>query len=157
MSAADAQAQSTKRARTVVLMGLFTAAGTAIPLGRLPLGRTAAVSAGVGAGLMGASLLLARRENEPTETEGQPAEPTVGPARTAKAAAVGMVLGGAVVSVGMTTSVLADRWIEKGVRALGSRRPRAWMIAGAGVLGAALEWADQRTPSSDSHEAAATA
>lgn len=150
MSTADAQAQSTKRARAVVLMGVFTAAGTAIPLGRLPLGPTAAVSAGVGVGLMGASVLLASREK-------QPAEPTVGPARTAKAAAVGMVLGGAVVSFGMTTSVLADRWIERGVRALGSRRPRVWMMAGAGVLGAALEWVDQRTPSSDSHEATATA
>lgn len=157
MSTADAQAQSTKRARAVVLMGVFTAAGTAIPLGRLPLGPTAAVSAGVGVGLMGASMLLASREKQPVGTAEQPAEPTVGPARTAKAAAVGMVLGGAVVSFGMTTSVLADRWIERGVRALGSRRPRVWMMAGAGVLGAALEWVDQRTPSSDSHEATATA
>lgn len=154
MSAAAAKPRPADRARKALLMGAVTAAGTAIPLGRLPLGRTAAISAGLGAATMGAGLLFAR--NRDNNGESVPSEQQ-SPARKFRAVATGMVVAGTVVSAGMTSSVLADRWIEDGLRRCGNTRPRVWMIAGAGVLGAVLEWADAYAPSPDSPEAGNTA
>lgn len=157
MSEAMTTSATKNRARGAVLMGVATAAATAIPLGRLPLGRTAAVSAALGAAAMGAGLFVARARDASTPVATSDHEgPATGPhrSRTVQGAAIGTVAAGAAASFGMTTSVLADRWIEKGVRALGSERPRLWMMAGAGVLGTVLEWFDQPTPSSDSPAAA---
>ncbi|WBL18416.1 hypothetical protein [Citricoccus sp. NR2] len=156
MSEAMTMSVTTKRLRGAVLMGATTAVATAIPLGRLPLGRTAAVSAVLGAAAMGAGLLVARARDASTPVATCDHEaPATGPhrSRTIQGVAILTVAAGAVASFGMTTSVLADRWIEKGVRALGSQHPRLWMIAGAGVLGTMLEWFDQPAPSSDSPEA----
>ncbi|MGM7667104.1 hypothetical protein [Microbacterium sp. A93] len=134
--------ENTPRLRRALGMGLATAAASAIPLWRIPrrplvlwTGGLAAVAAAGGAAL---AMDRARREDEVQGTA-RPAKPLA--RRIAGPALIGTAVGSAAAGTMWFTAV-SDRWAEAFVARLGARRPRATYAVLAGVVTAAVEYAD---------------
>ncbi|MCQ9367105.1 hypothetical protein NQ036_02440 [Brevibacterium sp. 91QC2O2] len=139
------------RTTKALVVGSAYAASTMIPFGRLR-GRRLALAAAVGA--MGGAALAGTVayvnpdkswEKSPTpdspQTEPSGERPIPSPVIIAVAAGMGSVLGAG----GTLLTVYLDRWIEHGLRRAGVRRPRPWMVAGAGLLGVAQEALESKT------------
>ncbi|MCQ9388211.1 hypothetical protein NQ038_06065 [Brevibacterium sp. 50QC2O2] len=140
-----------RRTTKALVVGSAYAASTMIPFGRLR-GRRLALAAAVGA-VGGAALAgtvayvnpVKSQEKSPTpespRAEPSGERPTPSPVIIAVAAGMGAVLGAG----GTLLTVYLDRWIEHGLRRAGVRRPRPWMVAGAGLLGVAQEALESKT------------
>ncbi len=134
------------RWRRALALGAVTGAATLIPLWRIPRGPLLGWTGGVVSVATAAGVALsADQQRREAEVEG-----TAGPARPLArciAAPVGVgVVAGAAAAGAMWVNTVTDRWAERGIAALGARRPRLVYAALAAVLTVVAEVPDPPTP-----------